>query len=379
MTILVTLACYLRTFSSSNGSLTYFLNFILLTFFSLGVFVSSSLLGFYVIFELRLIPIVFIILGWGYQPERLKARMALLLYTITASLPLLLSILTLNNWGSTTFLSLSQNVGELSYFSTNLISAMLRFAFLVKLPMFLVHMWLPKAHVEAPVGGSIFLAAVLLKLGGLGVIRVIRTLSPSIFVMVAFAISATSLIWIGFVATSHRDIKSIIAYSSVAHMGLSLIAILVGNFRRVLRGFMVLLTHGGSSSFMFIESFFIYTRSKSRSILLSKNSLSWSGFFALAWFIACLGIIGAPPTRNIWAEVLCIVALIRYSFFTLVFLIIGALLAGAYSLALFSFVYHCKSSNKPWIAPTTFLERRVGCFHVFWLVAPFLLVPWLIC
>jgi NADH-ubiquinone oxidoreductase chain 4 len=133
-----------------------------------AAFSAISPLFFYIIFEASLIPIRVIILGWGYQPERLSAVMAIMLYTMLASLPLLLVLFFLSNAGQGGF-CLNTEISLTSSSSTTAFTACAFLAFLVKLPMFAVHLWLPKAHVEAPVGGSMFLAALLLKLGGFGI------------------------------------------------------------------------------------------------------------------------------------------------------------------------------------------------------------------
>jgi NADH-ubiquinone oxidoreductase chain 4 len=196
-------------------------------------FLSSSMLYFYFFFEASLIPTLFIIVGWGYQPERLQAGVYFMMYTLLVSLPLLLGLIYLQSRGlgvviwDTLMVGYGAGVEGPSGVGLNLV---LLIAFLVKLPLFLVHLWLPRAHVEAPVAGSMILAGVLLKLGGYGLMRVLMKFTFLFNRLGGFVISLSlvGMVSIGLVCCRMNDLKALVAYSSVAHMGLVVSGLLGG-------------------------------------------------------------------------------------------------------------------------------------------------------
>ena len=339
------------------------------------VYSSCSLFEFYLNFEITLFPIFIIILGWGYQPERFSARIALLVYTILGSLPLFVYISVFNNYGRGFFWEIldSYNHGflDICFYLTII-------AFLVKLPIFLVHIWLPKAHVEAPVYGSIFLAGTLLKLGGIGLVRFLIFLKTPLahkFLIV----SLISLVYVGRICLFAGDIKIIIAYSSVAHIALALIIFFIITETSIWAGFIILLTHGFSSSLIFLIAYIIYLRSLTRRVIINQNSLLWSSFFSLFWFIRCVGIIGGPPASTLIREVLGILSIMSWWKISIFFLIIGALMGGGYRILLYSRTYHNFSNSM--ISVKTRLrtfELLISFFHVFWLIVYFFLFHWVI-
>lgn len=304
-------------------------------------FTSSDLLSFYIFFEGSLIPIYLLIVGWGYQPERLQAGIYLLLYTIFASLPLLVSIFfTRKIIGGFRFSLL--NIIITTPFWINFWFFFSIFAFLVKLPAFYVHLWLPKAHVEAPVSGSMMLAGVLLKLGCYGIIRFIMLFQGKVAFIRRILISLGLLggLAVRFICLRQVDLKALIAYSSVSHIGLAL----GGLGRWGLWGYRSCLytcvAHGLCSSGLFFLSGVIYERRGSRRIIINKGLIEIIPRIAFWWFIYCIGNIAAPVVLNLVGELGLLGRILRFNFFSLTLLMLFSFIGACYSLYLFSATQH---------------------------------------
>nr|WNH18782.1 NADH dehydrogenase subunit 4 [Anisotremus surinamensis] len=310
-----------------------------LQIFLIMAFGATEIIMFYVMFEATLIPTLILITRWGNQTERLNAGTYFLFYTLAGSLPLLVALLLLqNNTGTLSLLTLQySNPIPLITYADKLWWAACLLAFLVKMPLYGVHLWLPKAHVEAPVAGSMVLAAVLLKLGGYGMMRMLTVLEPlTKELSYPFIILALwGVIMTGSICLRQTDLKSLIAYSSVSHMGLVVGGILIQTPWGFTGALILMIAHGLTSSALFCLANTNYERTHSRTMLLARGLQMALPLMTAWWFIASLANLALPPLPNLMGELMIITSLFNWSWWTLALTGAGTLITAGYSLYMF--------------------------------------------
>nr|YP_010502922.1 NADH dehydrogenase subunit 4 [Nephotettix virescens]UXD78699.1 NADH dehydrogenase subunit 4 [Nephotettix virescens] len=301
------------------------------------IFISMNFLYMYISFEFVLIPLVILILGWGYQPERLLSGLYLMFYTMLVSLPLLILLVFIySNMGSLFF--------DMMNFHSDffLIHFTLMIVFMVKMPMYFVHFWLPKAHVQAPVSGSMILAGLMLKIGGYGLIRS-SFFYEFLFLKYSyiwFSISLLGSIYISIICLMQSDMKCLIAYSSVSHMGMVIMGLISMSDLGLTGSYYLMLAHGFCSSGMFFMANIFYSRTNSRSFYINKGLLTYLPSSCMFWFMLCCFNMSCPPSLNFISELMILTSMFNFWTNSMYFFVFISFFCACFSYYLFSFSQH---------------------------------------
>lgn len=321
--------------------------FLLIIFFLLIIliisFFSINLILFFIFFELSLIPLILLIIGWGNQINRIQASIYIIFYTLFGSIPLLIIIILIYNKINRLIFNIltifeSNNIINLFYY------IIIITAFLIKIPIYFLHLWLPKAHVEAPITGSIILAGIILKLGRYGIFRIIL-IFPKLFInfnIFLIIIRLIGRIYSRLICITQSDIKIIVAYSSVVHIRILISSIITITQWRFFRRIIIMIAHGLCSSGIFCLVNINYERIHSRRLIINKGIIIILPRISLWWFLLCTSNFSAPPSLNLFREVILFNRLILWNKIIIPILFIVSLIRTSYSIYLFSFSQYGK-------------------------------------
>ncbi|HEX7758823.1 MAG TPA: NADH-quinone oxidoreductase subunit M [Caulobacteraceae bacterium] len=346
----------------------YMIAFLVLETLVIGVFCALDLILFYLFFEGQLIPMFLIIGIWGGK-NRVYAAFKFFLYTLLGSVLMLAAILAMIMIAHTSsipelmayrFAPQAQTWFWLAFFAS----------FAVKMPMWPVHTWLPDAHVEAPTAGSVILAGILLKMGGYGFMRFSIPMFPDAshqFTPLIFALSVIAIVYTSLVAFRQTDIKKLIAYSSVAHMGFVTMGIFSGNLQGEQGALFQMLSHGVISGALFLCVGVVYDRMHTREIAFYGGLVNRMPWYAAVFMLFTMGNVGLPGTSGFVGEILTMTGTYHASTWTAVVAATGVILSAVYALTVYRRVIFGTITN-PALATIGDLDQREV-----WIFAPLII------
>nr|YP_010395102.1 NADH dehydrogenase subunit 4 [Grateloupia elliptica]UQJ72543.1 NADH dehydrogenase subunit 4 [Grateloupia elliptica]UYI31691.1 NADH dehydrogenase subunit 4 [Grateloupia elliptica] len=371
LTTFLSIICILVSWSSVKTFLKdYLICFLILEFLLIQVFCVLDLFLFYIFFESVLIPMFLIIGVWGSRERKVRAAYQFFLYTLVGSLLMLLALISIYfTAGSTDIQILWQY--HFSEFKQVLLWLAFFASFAVKIPMIPFHIWLPEAHAEAPTAGSVILAGILLKLGGYGFLRFSLPMFPSAsiyFTPLIFTLSLVAIIYASLTTLRQVDLKKIIAYSSISHMGFVTIGIFSLNIQGIEGSILLMLSHGLVSSALFLCVGVLYDRYKTRIIKYYSGLVQVMPIFGIFFLFFSFANIGFPGTSSFIGEFLVLVGAFQISTTLTFFATTGVILSAAYSIWLFNRV-NFGALKLQYFSCFQDISRRE-----FWILCPLLLV-----
>jgi len=337
LTLWITILCILRRYKEKENKKRYLysLLFSIILTLLISCFYVQDYFIFYILFEASIIPIIFLILGWGYQPEKFRASVYIFIYTIFGSLPLLFFIIyIIKNNGNSLILN-NSNCSQILWIAIVI-------AFLIKFPIYPSHLWLLKAHLEAPVAGSIILAGILLKLGGYGILRLSASFSRTLFYLQDLIIFL-SLIGRALMAINclrETNIKLLIAKSSVVHIGPCVARVVSCSSINISGLIGIIIAHGLCSSGLFYLADINYNISNSRSIIINKGIINYTPSISLFWFLILIINRSAPPSLALIREISIFLGLNIMSVYNIIIIGLISFFSTGYNIYIFSSTQH---------------------------------------